>query len=76
MRPAPPGGGASGEGGANEGAGPPVVQNHADGETHGAESRSAVQAEDHQGLLSPVRRAGEDAFRSSYCEGILLVISQ
>lgn len=37
MRAAPPGGGSSGEGGADPGAGPAVLPPHADGAPHGAE---------------------------------------
>lgn len=58
MRPAPPGGGASCEGGADAGAGPAVLPHHADGETDGAQSGPALQAEDHPGLLSPLRWTG------------------
>ena len=61
MRPAPSGGGSPGEGGADPGAGAAVLPHHADCETHGAQSRPAVQAEDHQRLLSPVRRTGDCA---------------
>lgn len=60
MRPAPSGGGASAAGAADPGAGPAVLPPHADGEAHGAQSRPAVQAEDHQRLLPPVRRPGEE----------------
>lgn len=60
MRPAPSGGGASAAGAADPGAGPAVLPPHADSETHGAQSRPAVQAEDHQGLLPPVRRTGKE----------------
>lgn len=63
MRPAPPGGGPAGEGRADEGAGPAVLPHHADGEAHGAQSWPALQAEDHQRLLSPVRRTGISACR-------------
>ena len=59
MRRAPSGGGSSGEGDADPGSGPAVLPHHADREAHGAQSRSAVQTEDHQRLLSPVWRTGE-----------------
>lgn len=58
MRRAPAGGGASCEGGANAGAGPAVLPHHADGAAHGAESRPALQAEDHPGFLPPLRWTG------------------
>ena len=63
MRRAPPGGGSSSEGGADAGAGSAVLPHHADRQAHGAEGRSAVQAEDHQRLLPPVRRTGEHSPR-------------
>lgn len=59
MRPAPVGGGASREGGAYSGAGAAVLPRHADDSAHGAQSWPAVQAEDHQRILSPVWRSGE-----------------
>lgn len=59
MRAAPPGGGPSGEGGADAGGGPAVLPRDADGAAHGAEGGPAVQAEDHPRLLPPVRRTGE-----------------
>lgn len=59
MRLAPFRGWPSGDGGAHPGAGPAVLPHHADRSTHGAQSWPAVQAEDHQRLLSPVWRTGE-----------------
>lgn len=59
MRLAPFRGWSSGEGSAYAGAGPPVLPHHADDSTYGAQSWPAVQAEDHQRLLSPVWWTGE-----------------
>lgn len=64
-----------GEGGAYTGAGPPLLPGHADDPTYGAQSWSAVQAEDHQRLLSPVWRAGEMILWTSMCRTTCLAPS-
>lgn len=58
MRCAPAAGGPPGGGGADPGPRPAVLPRDADRAAHGAQSRPAVQAEDHQRLLPPVRRTG------------------
>lgn len=65
------GGGPTHAGGSDPWGGSTVLQNHADHEAHGAEGRPALQAEDHPGILSLIRRPGGVQFLIPLKEDLL-----